>query len=152
MVDQIVALDVKAGTVRAHCAVPETSPVFEGHFPGYALLPGVLMVETMAQTAGLLVLALLRFKRMPILAQVKEAKLLASVTPGASLLAEAHLQHNGSGFAVAAASIDLAGQRVAEAEITFRTVSFPNEIFLAAMLATAQRVGMPGELLAEPEA
>jgi 3-hydroxyacyl-[acyl-carrier-protein] dehydratase len=152
MVDQITALDVAPRTIRAHCAVPETSPVFEGHFAGHASLPGVLLIETMAQTGGLLVLALWRFERMPILAQVKEAKLLALVTPGASLLAGAQLQHDGSGFAVVTASIDLAGQRVAEAEITFRAIPFPNEIFRAATLATAHRVGMPGELLTAPEA
>ena len=51
----------EARTVRADCVVPEASPVFEGHFPGYPLLPGVLMIETMAQTGGWLVLAVLRF-------------------------------------------------------------------------------------------
>ena len=47
--------------MRADCVVPDTSPVFEGHFPGYPILPGVLMIETMAQTGGWLVLAVLRF-------------------------------------------------------------------------------------------
>ena len=58
MVDRIAALDPAARTVRAECMVPDGSPVFEGHFPGHPLLPGVLMIETMAQTGGWLVLAL----------------------------------------------------------------------------------------------
>ena len=82
MVDRIAALDPEARTVRADCVVPDASPVFEGHFPGHPLLPGVLMIETMAQTGGWLVLAVLRFQRMPFLAQVKEAKLRAFVVPG----------------------------------------------------------------------
>ena len=32
--------------------IPDASPVFEGHFPGYPLMPGVLLVETMAQASG----------------------------------------------------------------------------------------------------
>jgi len=95
MVDRIAELDPVARTVRAECLVPEASPVFEGHFPGHPLLPGVLMIETMAQTGGWLVLAMLRFQRMPFLAQVKEAKLRAFVVPGQPLQAEARLVHDG---------------------------------------------------------
>ena len=89
MVDRIVELDPEARTVRAECLVPDASPVFEGHFPGHPLLPGALMIETIAQTGGWLVLAVLRFQRMPFLVQVKEAKMRAFVVPGQSLTAEA---------------------------------------------------------------
>src|SRR5690242_1341884 len=40
MVDRISALDLEARTVRTECAIPEESPVFEGHFPGHPILPG----------------------------------------------------------------------------------------------------------------
>src|SRR6516165_9272629 len=115
MVDRIAELDPAAGTVRADCLVPEASPVFEGHFPGHPLLPGVLMIETMAQTGGWLVLATLHFSRMPFLAQVKEAKLRTFVSPGQALEVEARLLHDGSGYAVVAASIGAADRRVADA-------------------------------------
>src|SRR5215471_18533712 len=117
MVDRIAALDPEAWIVRADCLVPEVSPVFEGHFPGHPLLPGVLMIETIAQAGGWLVLAALRFRRMPFLAQVKEAKLRAFVTPGQTLQAEARLVHDGSGYAVVAGSVSSAGKKVADAEI-----------------------------------
>jgi 3-hydroxyacyl-[acyl-carrier-protein] dehydratase len=81
MVDRISLLDPAGRLARAQCRVPEQSPVFEGHFPGHPLLPGVLMIETMAQIGGWLVLATLRFARMPFLAQVKEAKLRTFVYP-----------------------------------------------------------------------
>src|SRR5215475_12044073 len=100
MVDRITALDPDGRTVRADCVVPDASPVFEGHFPGHPLLPGVLMIETMAQTGGWLVLAVLRFQRMPFLAQVKEAKLRTFVVPGQAMEAQARLVHDGSGYAV----------------------------------------------------
>ena len=85
--------------------------MFEGHFPGHPLLPGVLMIETMAQTGGWLVLAVLRFQRMPFLAQVKEAKLRSFVVPGQHLQVEARLLHDGSGYAVVAGSISSDGRR-----------------------------------------
>src|ERR1041384_5591581 len=91
MVDRISLLDLEARVVRADCQVPDESPIFEGHFPGHPLLPGVLMIETMAQTGGWLVLALLRFERMAFLAQVKEAKMRSFVAPGAKLEAAARL-------------------------------------------------------------
>ena len=147
MVDRIAALDPEARTVRADCVVPEASPVFEGHFPGYPLLPGVLMIETMAQTGGWLVLAVLRFQRMAFLAQVKEAKLRAFVVPGQRLQAEAHLLHDGSGYAVVKGSISSAGKRVADAEITYRVVPFPNDTLRAEMLETARRVAVPEAFL-----
>jgi 3-hydroxyacyl-[acyl-carrier-protein] dehydratase len=147
MVDRIAELDPVARTVRADCQVPDASPVFEGHFPGHPLLPGVLMIETMAQTGGWLVLAVLRFQRMPFLAQVKEAKLRTFVVPGQSLEAEARLLHDGSGYAVVTGSISSGGRKVADAEIIYRVVPFPNETLRAQMLETARRVAVPEEFL-----
>jgi 3-hydroxyacyl-[acyl-carrier-protein] dehydratase len=147
MVDRIVALDPEARTVRADCVVPDASPVFEGHFPGHPLLPGVLMIEIMAQTGGWLVLAVLRFQRMPFLAQVKEAKLRAFVVPGQALQTEARLVHDGSGYAVVAGSISCDGRKVADAEITYRVVPFPNDSLRAQMLDTARRVAVPEAFL-----
>jgi len=147
MVDRISAIDPDARTVRADCTVPHESPVFEGHFPGHPLLPGVLMIETMAQTGGWLLLAVLRFTRMPFLAQVKEAKLRSFVEPGQALQSEARLIHDGSGYAVAGASLHCGSRKVADAEITYRVVPFPNDTLRGEMLATARRVAMPEAFL-----
>ncbi|MDE2581757.1 MAG: beta-hydroxyacyl-ACP dehydratase [Rhodospirillales bacterium] len=145
MVDRLVALDPDAGSVRADCKVPDASPVFEGHFPGYPLLPGVLMVETMAQTGGWLLLARARFTRMAFLAQVREAKLRAFVTPGRALVASARLVHDGSGYAVMEGRLEADGKTVAEADLTYRVVPFPNPDLRGQMLDVAQRVGVAEE-------
>ena len=42
MIDEVVAFDATAKSVSASATVPNTSTVFEGHFPGYPLVPGVL--------------------------------------------------------------------------------------------------------------
>src|SRR5690242_3202118 len=103
MIDRITA--VAPEVLTAEATVPEHSPVFEGHFPGHPLMPGVLLVETMAQASGYLLLARSGFARMPFLAAVKEAKLRSFVTPGMVLTVEASLVHEGSGYAVTAGRI-----------------------------------------------
>jgi 3-hydroxyacyl-[acyl-carrier-protein] dehydratase len=145
MVDRITALDVPGGRIAAACQVPEQSPVFEGHFPGYPILPGVLMIETMAQTGGWLLLATLACAKMPFLMQVEKAKMRTFISPGQALEVEANLVHEGSGYAVVKASITAGGKKAAEAEIRYGVVAFPNQTLKVAMLEYARRVGLPEE-------
>ncbi len=143
MIDGITRLDVAGRQIVTFCQVPQHSPVFEGHFPGHPILPGVLMIEAMAQTAGWLILATLRFNRMPFLMQVEKAKMRAFVSPGELLAPEASLLHDGSGYAVVKAMINAGGKKVAEAEIRFGVVPFPNDTLRTVMLDNARRIGVP---------
>src|SRR2546423_8083470 len=122
LIDRIIDIDVTARTIRAEAIVPTASTIFEGHFPSHPLMPGVLLMEAMAQTSGWLIIALTRFGRMPFLAAFKEAKLRSFVTPGQTLALGASLAHEGSGFAVTQAQISVEGKLVANATITFRVV------------------------------
>lgn len=142
MIDRITA--VAPETLTAEATVPERSPVFEGHFPGHPLLPGVLLVETMAQASGYLLLARNGFTRMPFLAAVREAKLRSWVTPGTALTVEATLVHDGSGYAVTAGRISADGRRICDAELTLRTLPFPAPEVEAATRAQAARLGLTG--------
>jgi 3-hydroxyacyl-[acyl-carrier-protein] dehydratase len=143
MVDRIARIDPEARRVWADCAIPEASPIFEGHFPGYPLLPGVLIIETIAQTGGWLVMGLQRFAGMPFLAQVREAKMRAPLKPGDRMLAEASLLHDGSGYAVASGQIRCGEKLAAEAEIRYRVAPFPNDVLRRQMLQVAREIGMP---------
>src|ERR1700743_1319948 len=98
LIDRIVDLNVGERTIAVEAQVPETSTIFEGHFPGYPLMPGVLLIEAMAQASGWLLIGLMKFERMPFLAVVKEAKMRTFVTPGELLTIEASVVHEGSGF------------------------------------------------------
>ena len=147
MIDRIVALDVEARSVRSVCHVPEQSTVFEGHFPGYPLMPGVLLIESMAQASGWLLLGLLKFERMPILAAVKEAKVRGSVFPGDLITIEAGLTHEGSGYAMTEAKIRVGGKLRANSTLTFTLIPFPNSDMRGHMEAMAQRVGFPQQAI-----
>src|SRR5262245_56133669 len=125
LIDRIVDLDLGQQTIRTEAVVPTEATIFEGHFPGYPLMPGVLLIEAMAQTSGWLIIGLTKFTRMPFLVAVKEAKLRSFVPPGQALSLSAKLLHEGSGFAVTKAEIRT-DKLVCNAEITFRVMEFPS--------------------------
>ena len=62
LIDRITELNLAELTIRAEATVPTTSTIFEGHFPGHPLMPGVLLIESMAQTSGWLIIARTRFR------------------------------------------------------------------------------------------
>ncbi len=143
LIDRVVDISLNDRTIRAEATVPASSTVFEGHFPGHPLMPGVMLIEAMAQASGWLLIGLMKFDRMPFLAAVKEAKLRRFVTPGEKLLLEATLVHEGSGYAVTTARISVDGKRVCDSELTFRIMAFPSPEFRSQMTATATRIDMP---------
>jgi 3-hydroxyacyl-[acyl-carrier-protein] dehydratase len=147
LIDRIVELDLDRRTICGEATVPGTSTIFEGHFPGHPLMPGVLLIEAMAQTAGWLIIATTGFTRMPFLAKVKEAKLRSFVTPGQLLSISASLVHDGSGYAVTKAQIKADGKLACNAEITFRLAAFPNSEFRTSMEKLATAIAFPMESL-----
>ena len=147
LIDRIVDVSLADRRISVEATVPLKGKVFEGHFPGHPLMPGVLLVEAMAQASGWLVIAVTKFRRMPFLAQIKEAKLRTFVGPGSALTINASLLHEGSGFAITRAQILAKAKTICNAELTFRLLPFPNEEFSARMKKTAARIEFPRGLL-----
>ncbi len=148
LIDRIADLNLTDLTIRVEANVPTASTIFEGHFPGRPLMPGVLLIESMAQASGWLIIARTKFTRMPFLAALKTVKLRTFVTPGTALTVSAKIAHEGSGFAVTEASIEADGKKICDAEITFRVVDFPQGEFREAMEQVATRIGFPKETVA----
>jgi 3-hydroxyacyl-[acyl-carrier-protein] dehydratase len=143
LIDRIIDLDLSAGTIRTEAIVPTESTVFEGHFPGYPLMPGVLLCETMAQTCGWLSMAQLRFTRMAFLAGFKEVKLRTFVTPGTELEGHGQLLHEGSGFTRLRCQITAAGKTVCDSELSMRLMPFLNDSFKAMVMERAAGLSFP---------
>src|ERR1700680_3812852 len=133
LIDRVVELDLVGRPIKAQAQVPDASTIFEGHFPGHPLMPGVLLVESMAQASGWLIIGVTGFTRMPFLAAVEEAKLRTFVLPRPIPSLRASVLHDGAGYAVTKAAIDVDGKSVADAEITFRVMAFPDPRFRASM-------------------
>lgn len=150
LIDRIVALDLDARTVKAYAKIPQTSTIFEGHFPGHPLMPGVLLIESMAQTSGWLIMGLTKFERMPFLASVREAKLRTFVSPGQGLTLTARIVHEGSGFTITKAAIEIDGKAVADSELTFRLTAFPDPKLRAGMELVAAGIDFPVLSLPSP--
>jgi 3-hydroxyacyl-[acyl-carrier-protein] dehydratase len=141
MIDRVVAFDREGKRIEARSTVPHESPIFEGHFPGHPLMPGVLLTETMAQASGYLVLGLMDFTHMPFLMAVDKARFRTFVGPGAELAITAELEHEGSGYAVTKARIAVEGKTICDASLRFRTMPFPEGLD-APMRERARGIGL----------
>lgn len=145
MIDRAASFDRDGRKLVATARVPLESPVFEGHFPGHPLVPGVLLTETMAQASGYLLLALNRLSHMPFLMGVDEARFRHFVTPGQDLSIEAAFDQEGSGYAATKAKIRVEGKLVASASLRFALTPFPADM-RNLMLAQITRIGLGSEI------
>jgi 3-hydroxyacyl-[acyl-carrier-protein] dehydratase len=147
LIDRIVDLNIGDRTITVEAQVPQHNTIFEGHFPGHPIMPGVLLIESMAQTSGWLLLALMKFERMPFLAAVKEAKMRGFVSPGEMLTIDASVVHEGSGYSITEARIKVGGKLRSNSTLTFSHIPFPNPDLRGHMDAVAKRVGFPQQAM-----
>jgi beta-hydroxyacyl-ACP dehydratase FabZ len=99
--------------------VTATEPFLTGHFPDFPVMPGVLIIEAMAQTAGVLVLKSIpdRHKKLVLLVAVENARFRKPVVPGDTLRMEMKVLKRKASVAKMAGVATVDGQVVAEAEV-----------------------------------
>ncbi len=117
LVDRV--LERGEGTVKALKNVTINEPFFAGHFPGQPIMPGVLILEALAQASMFVMDDQLKPRQIAFLAGIEGARFKKPVTPGDQLILEAKLEffRRGLGKTTVKASVD--GVLVAEAVILF---------------------------------
>jgi beta-hydroxyacyl-ACP dehydratase FabZ len=117
LVDAIVELEAERIVGIKNVTVNE--PFFVGHFPDFPVMPGVLVVEAMAQVAGVLVLKSIpeRHSKLVLLASIEEAKFRRPVLPGDQLRIEMKLTRRKASVAKMYGQATVNGLVVAEATV-----------------------------------
>lgn len=117
LVDRIVELEPDRIVGIKNVTVNE--PFFVGHFPDFPVMPGVLIVEAMAQVAGVLVLQRIpdRHKKLVLLASIEQAKFRRPVLPGDQLRIEMKLARLKATVAKMYGTASVDGRVVAEAQV-----------------------------------
>jgi beta-hydroxyacyl-ACP dehydratase FabZ len=116
LVDRIVELEPER--IVGIKNVTGNEPFFAGHFPDFAVMPGVLIVEAMAQVAGVLVLKDLPDQQKVVyLASIEHAKFRRPVVPGDQLRIEMKVAKRKSMVAKLYGTASVDGVVVAEAEV-----------------------------------
>lgn len=117
LVDRIEELE--ADRVVGIKNVTVNEPFFAGHFPDYPVMPGVLIIEAMAQVAGVLVLSGIpdRKSKLVLLAGVDAAKFRKPVRPGDQLRMEMKILRSRASMAKVSGTASVDGAIVAEAEM-----------------------------------
>lgn len=119
LIDRVEELEA-GKSIKAKKNVSVNEPFFQGHFPHEPVMPGVLIVEAMAQAGALALLSMDEFKgKTAYFGGIDKAKFRKKVVPGDTLVLEVELTkvRSSAGCGKGIAYVD--GKKVAEAELTF---------------------------------
>ncbi len=123
LVDKITYLNLEENVIIGQKNVTVNEQFFQGHFPGVPIMPGVLILEALAQTGGILVHQKGYGEKIAVLLNINNAKFRRPVVPGDVLVLHASGVHfsNKGGRIIAKALVN--DQLTVEAEISFALVS-----------------------------
>lgn len=119
LVDKIIEIDIEKGTIVGQKNVTINEPFFQGHFPDAPIMPGVLILEALAQAGGVLVHLKQKISKVAVLLNVNNAKFRQPVRPGDILLLKCEGIHFSSKGGRVKAQAFVNDKMAVEAEIGF---------------------------------
>ena len=125
LVDKITACTPGQGARGVKC-VTANEPFFQGHFPHYKVMPGVLIIEALAQVGAVAILSVPENRgKLALFGGIKNARFKQQVRPGDVLELECELtaQRGPVGFGTATAKVN--GKTACKAELTFALTQGP---------------------------
>jgi beta-hydroxyacyl-ACP dehydratase FabZ len=127
LVDRIT--EIEPDRIVGVKAVTTNEPFFMGHFPEFPVMPGVLIVEAMAQVVGVRVLREVedRKKKLVLLASIEEAKFRKPVLPGDLLVIEMNTVKKKASVVKMQGTATVAGTVVAEATVMCKLADRPDD-------------------------
>ena len=118
LVDEILEL-TPGQSIRAAMTMSADEELFLDHFPGFPVVPGVLLTEMMGQAAGKCLFAENAERGRPILVQIKAASFRSWVRPGDRIVLFAEIRSSRTEFATAACHAEVGDVKVCSAELMF---------------------------------
>lgn len=119
MIDTIEELEPGVRAVGKKC-VTMNEPFFAGHFPGEPIMPGVLIIEAIAQTGAIIILSLPENKgKLALFGGIKNARFKGQVVPGDVLMLETSIMQVKGPVGVGEGKAYVDGKLVAMGEFTF---------------------------------
>lgn len=120
LVDRVVEFE-KGESLSAIKNVSINEPFFQGHFPGHPIMPGVLILEALAQATGLLAFSSMggdaHKTKLYLLVGIDKARFRGQVVPGDQLVLNIDMKRNMRGIGMYRCEALVDGEVVAEAEM-----------------------------------
>ena len=113
----------KHETITAYKCVTYNEPYFQGHFPNEPIMPGVLIIEAMAQASGILISQELKENQLCVLAGIDNVRFKGKVVPGDKLQIRCNMKFGKMGVWKLECSAFVDCILVAEAKLTMASVS-----------------------------
>ena len=119
LVDRVTEIE-EGKSIKAYKNVSFNEPFFQGHFPERPIMPGVLVLEALAQAGAIAVLKMDEYKgKIPLFVGAEKVKWRRQVVPGDKLDLKVEMTRLRGKMGVGKAEASVEGKKVCEAEIMF---------------------------------